>query len=974
MEAAVERIAGGADPNGLIFITPSKESGSRVRRQLHERLLARGRYVSSAPLVRSVHSLAFALVRQAQETDIRLISGAEQDGVIRTLLAGHAEDGRGLWPDNVREALTYVGFARQLRDLLLRAVERGLGPQDLMDLGRQHGNQLWVAAGDFLGEYEQAMALTGTHNYSASELTTLALETEIERAWHTVLVDDAHHLDPQAGQLINRILPGESSGLTIIGGDRSQSVFHFRGATTAFFDEFEADPGCDVSLGASKRCPEREILVADSATAEGAAVADRIRRHHLEGGIDYSDMAVIVRSTSQLAAMRRALLSAGVPVASDPTDIVLAEHHLVSSLLLGLRALEHTLSPREWETLIVGPIGGADPVTLRRLIRGLRRLDPSMRGMDTLLMLLSSSADLPDLSEVLTEAEQNILVRIRLVLDAGRASLRSGGSLEEVLWEVWNATSRADSLMAAALRGGPTGSQADRDLDAVMALFDSAGDFVERHPGTASITSFVDHIAAQELPTGVRDRRAQRPQAVNLLTAHAAVGREFSAVVVAGVYEGVWPTLGETGSLFGQENLLDLVDRGIDPSVPVSHAAARLQEERRLLHVATSRACDFVTVTSANNLEAAEPIEQSRLIDELAKTWNLPVQLVTTERVDEATYQPGEDSSVSPVRLLSASSLVALLRRTVCDPDAREDERTQAARQLARLAQAGVPGADPEQWWSMTEPTTEEQLFANGRLSPSRIEALMACPLNAVVGRMVEDTEKPLHMIRGTLAHIYLEALGRGVDEEYARLCTMDAYRSVQNDPEWRLKEDAGAFERLLQRTAEWVENSRSTFTLVEPEVDVHVDVTPGVSIAGRIDRLEIDDQANYHIIDLKTGKTPPTKKEASEHVQLRAYQLALSRGVFDGTGVRTAVQDDEPMEVGGANLVYPASANVKVPILPQAPQTAEDNEAFAQLLPGLVESMKGPRLTAVTGPQCDHCPIHSLCPIQPEGQAITHG
>ncbi|NEK06069.1 ATP-dependent helicase, partial [Rhizobium leguminosarum] len=164
---------------------------------------------------------------------------------------------------------------------------------------------------------------------------------------------------------------------------------------------------------------------------------------------------------------------------------------------------------------------------------------------------------------MLTERELSILGHVRAVLDAGRGELAQG-SIEDVLWAVWNATGLANRLLTAALRGGATGSQADRDLDAVMALFDAAGDYVERRVGGSNVAGFVAHIAEQELPTGVRDRRTATPDAVALLTAHGAVGREFHTVVVAGVQEMQWPSLAETGTMFCQEELVDLVDNNVD--------------------------------------------------------------------------------------------------------------------------------------------------------------------------------------------------------------------------------------------------------------------------------------------------------------------------------------------------------------------------------------------------------------------------
>ena len=52
----------GADPSGILVIAPSKESGARLRRELSERLED---YAAQTSMVRSVHSLAFALLRTA---------------------------------------------------------------------------------------------------------------------------------------------------------------------------------------------------------------------------------------------------------------------------------------------------------------------------------------------------------------------------------------------------------------------------------------------------------------------------------------------------------------------------------------------------------------------------------------------------------------------------------------------------------------------------------------------------------------------------------------------------------------------------------------------------------------------------------------------------------------------------------------------------------------------------------------------
>src|SRR5699024_10043067 len=229
-----------------------------------------------------------------------------------------------------------------------------------------------------------------------------------------------------------------------------------------------------------------------------------------------------------------------------------------------------------------------DPVGLRRLIRALRRWNPEARGMDMLREILASEEIEESLQEVLNNYETATLERIIGILNSGREVLKHNGSPEEVPWAMWHKTELANRLRNSSLRGGAAGSQADRDLDAMMRLFDAAGDYSERRPG-AELSAFINHITEQVLPTGVRDRRTAVPDAVSILTAHGAVGMQFDTVAVVGAQDGAWPALGEARTIFAQEELIGLVDVGLDPDIPVNNLGERLGEERRLFHVATTR-------------------------------------------------------------------------------------------------------------------------------------------------------------------------------------------------------------------------------------------------------------------------------------------------------------------------------------------------------------------------------------------------
>src|SRR6476620_3456876 len=267
IRTATAHIAAGSDPESVLLLTGSARLGRQARAAITSALLSAGsRAVVREPLVRTVHAYEFAVLRLAaprnSDPPPRLITSAEQDGIIRELLAGDLEDGDAspvAWPNQLRQALSTVGFANELRDLLARCTERGVDPVALQRIGRASGRPEWLAAGQFAQAYEQIMLLRSAVGMAApqatvpalgaAELVGAALEAlatdddllAAERARIKVLlVDDAQHLDPQAARLV-RVLAA-SAELTVIAGDPNQSVFSYRGADPALLAGDDDDP------------------------------------------------------------------------------------------------------------------------------------------------------------------------------------------------------------------------------------------------------------------------------------------------------------------------------------------------------------------------------------------------------------------------------------------------------------------------------------------------------------------------------------------------------------------------------------------------------------------------------------------------------------------------------------------------------------------------------------------------------------
>ena len=277
VDTAAARIGAGADPESVLLLTGSGRLGARTRGSLTAALLssrtdAPCRAAVREPLVRSVHAYAFAVLRLAAhrqgDPPPRLIAGAEQDGIIRELLAGDVEDGAQAWPDTLRAALTTDGFATELRDLLSRCAERGVDPLRLQRIGRLDGRPEWVAAGRFARQYEQVMLLRSAVGMAAPQATVPALgaaelvgaaleafavDPGLLAAEHArigiLLVDDAQNLDPQAARLVRVLARGVDAA--VVAGDPNQAVFGFRGADAAALLDIG---GPAVELTASHRC------------------------------------------------------------------------------------------------------------------------------------------------------------------------------------------------------------------------------------------------------------------------------------------------------------------------------------------------------------------------------------------------------------------------------------------------------------------------------------------------------------------------------------------------------------------------------------------------------------------------------------------------------------------------------------------------------------------------------------------------
>ena len=924
IELVADRVdARGWSPDALLVLASSRAAATRLR----DRLAVRIGVPSNGPLARTVSSFAFELVgaaaRAAGTEAPRLVTAAEQDADIAAILEGHLEGGGPAWPEMLDASVRRLrGFRTELRELMARATEYDVSPSRLRELGRTTGRAAWVAAADFIQEYLDIVASSRTHQLDPAELARFAVvavrdgrpDDRVSRL-RLVVVDDLQEATESTLALLRAL---SARGVTVIAfGDPDVAANAFRGgepdalgrlssvlgdpelrqlvlpsvyrqsgplraltsAVTARIGAAAAGTQrAAVAVATPPTSPERppsppsppplSRIEATSPAREWAAVARVLREEHLKRGVPWSQLAVIVRNGGLAPGVSRALALAEVPTRTASGGVALRDEMAARALLslveVGVGRSE--LTGERAAELLMSPYGGLDALSLRRLRLALRAEELAGGGVRVSDVLLVEALDAPGRFATIDSRPARQAERLAETL----AELRSStGSIEDLLWLAWDRSRLAKPWHDQALGSGPVAAEANRNLDAVVALFTAAKRFAERRPD-APASEFLAEVLDAEVPEDVL-APGRSDDVVLVTTPSGAVGMEFRTVVVAAVQDGIWPNLRARGSLLEPQNLLRALQAG--ETTTLDDRKLVLDDELRMFALAVSRASDRVILAAVANDD-----EQSSVFFSL-----LPPG---TPVLDSASRPP-----------LSLRGFTGSLRRTLADPHSKRSDAAAAAGSLAELARLGLPGADPDDWHGLEPISSSGPLYEGDSIpvSPSRMERLEESPLDWFLETIAGGDSGVVAGV-GTILHWAMETTDDPVVERLWSAVESRWNELVFESP-WLAERQRQLARGFTEALADYLADfHREGMTLVAAEGRFRLEygevvgaglrddgsVTPAIVVKGSIDRIERDVDGRVVIVDLKSGRPITSPAEIAAHPQLGSYQLAYAEGKFD--------------------------------------------------------------------------------------------
>lgn len=407
----------------------------------------------------------------------------------------------------------------------------------------------------------------------------------LARRFRHVLVDEYQDTNRAQYEFV-RLLAGGHGNVAVVGDD-DQAIYGWRGADIRNILDFERDfPAARVvrleenyrstapilalandviaanearrgkTLRATRPGGEPVVLLEcaddrDEAEAVAAALAEwRARRGSLR------DCAVLYRTNAQSRAMEEAMRRAALPYRLVGA-VRFYDRREIKDLIAWLRLIANPADDEAFRRALTAPKRGVGETTVELMATEARAAGVPLLELARRIGTV----------EGVRPATRTALTGMVAVVDRFRA-LAADSGVDQLLQQLVTAVGYDAALRAE----GPEGLER---LDNVRELVTSAAEVVIEDGGEVGLRPLDHFLQRATLVTGL-DQLGPDADAVTMMTVHTAKGLEFPMVCVAGLEDGLFP-----------------LSRAFDDP-------ATLEEERRLLYVAVTRAGERLVLSWAH--------------------------------------------------------------------------------------------------------------------------------------------------------------------------------------------------------------------------------------------------------------------------------------------------------------------------------------------------------------------------------------
>ena len=697
-----------------------------------------------------------------------------------------------------------------------------------------------------------------------------AFKREVQEGVLYVLADEHQDANKSQNALLEHLTDYDAHPNLFIVGDEKQAIYRFQGADLDNVHYFrERFTGTQVIVLTQNYRSTQTIL--DSALSLIAASPDeRLSRLPLSSNSGASN--IVTRpitvacaptpeaETDYLAEQINTLMDGsagminggisatdGVPVPAEDIAILVRRNRDIAWLgdALAKRGVSVAATGEERNAL-------NDPyvMAIRRLLTAVNeQRDEHLAGILTLPKFNISGADA---WRIMHEARTSHVSALRvlekddLLEHAGVSNPKSARELFELLVQLGKLASYERPAIVAERALKDSGlldallvsSNRDQSSASVRALFNLFEELSKREHDALLPRALALLTLYEERGIPLKGKEDETPGKVKLMTAHKSKGREFRFVFVPRLTESAWSTRNRPEHF----HLPDILS-----------GATELEDERRLLYVAMTRAKEHLTISYSLTRDDGKETGPSALVEDIDAS-------VASGLVEAVTVT--EKETTDPLEFLPSTGR---LKSSIHEREPSDDDRK----------------------------TLRDAFLAQG-LTPTALNNFIECPTKYLYVSLLRlPGVENKHMIFGTAIHAALKSYAdrreRGDDvpgdyivTEFNRTLSKSAL-STQDLTDLQEK---GKRALLLW----WRENQVSWPNKPETELPVEAPFTmrDGTTfrIHGKLDRLDTLPGGTVRVIDYKTGKPKSrndlmgktASSDGNYYRQLQFYKLLLAR------------------------------------------------------------------------------------------------